>query len=285
MRGDGVRRSQHRYVMLRQVKAFAQRYGYAVRFLWGVTRGVSDCRHEELFAPIPGVEVRNISAGELAALSYFCQRDGGFTYHGEPFLMLRDGRIPSERFFSWDLAGSDALARSVRGPHPPLHAKACDSCRRRSMPYVRANGIRERLGIRVRVTESFTQRGKLHRTKSEIDQVLYSLYRIPWYVKVFIATDSEYVQKTLLAHFADAKVSSQTFRSHGGDRTLCSSRRQDCDENLSQRSGLPVRVPKGHQHRGIFERGPGAVEDHQGAVYRSGVHACEEDVSDQMKLL
>jgi hypothetical protein len=35
---------------------------------------------------------------------------------------------------------------------------------------------------------------------------LYALYRIPWYVKVFIATDSEYVQKTLLAHFSDAKV-------------------------------------------------------------------------------
>ena len=115
---------KHRYVMLRQVKAFAQRYGYGVRFLWGVTRGVSDCRHEELFAPIPGVEVRNISAGELAALSYFCQRDGGFTYHGEPFLMLRDGRIPGERFFSWDLAGSEALARKVRGPHPPL---ACET--------------------------------------------------------------------------------------------------------------------------------------------------------------
>ena len=197
---------KHRYVMLRQVKAFAQRYGYGVRFLWGVTRGVSDCKHEELFAPIPGVEVRNISAGELAALSYFCQRDGGFTYHGEPFLMLRDGRIPGERFFSWDLVGSETLARTVRGPHPPLHAKPCHSLQSQIDTYVRANGIRERLGIRVRVTESFTQRGKLHRTKSEIDQVLYSLYRIPWYVKVFIATDSEYVQKTLLAHFADAKV-------------------------------------------------------------------------------
>jgi hypothetical protein len=197
---------KHRYVMLRQVKAFAQRYGYGVRFLWGVTRGVSDCRHEELFAPIPGVEVRNISAGELAALSYFCQRDGGFTYHGEPFLMLRDGRIPSERFFSWDLVGSDLLGRSVREPYPALHAKVCDSLQTQIDAYVRTNGIRERLGIRVRVTESFTQRGKLHRTKPEIDQVLYSLYRIPWYVKVFIATDSEYVQKTLLAHFADAKV-------------------------------------------------------------------------------
>jgi len=197
---------KHRYVMLRQVRSFAQHYGYGVRFLWGVTRGVSDCRHEELFAPIPGVEIRNISAGELAALSYFCQRDGGFTYKGEPFMMLRDGERPAERFFSWDLAGSEGLARRVRGAHPALHARASDSLQKEIDAYVRANGIRERLGIRVRVTESLTQRGKLHRVKAELDAVLYSLYRIPWYVKVFIATDSEHVQKTLLAHFPDAKV-------------------------------------------------------------------------------
>lgn len=202
---------KHRYVMLRQVRAFAQHYGYGVRFLWGVTRGVSDCRHEELFAPIPGVEVRNISAGELAALSYFCQRDGGFTYHGEPFMMLRDGRIPGERFFSWDLVGSETLARKVRGSHPPLHAKPCHQLQTQIDAYVRANGIHERLGIRVRVTEALNQKGKLHRVKAELDEVLYSLYRIPWYVKVFIATDSEYVQKTLLAHFSDAKVLPKVF--------------------------------------------------------------------------
>lgn len=202
---------KHRYVMLRQVRSFAQHYGYGVRFLWGVTRGVSDCRHEELFAPIPGVEIRNISAAELAALSYFCQRDGGFTYKGEPFRMLREGERPAERFFSWDLVGSEGLARQVRGAHPALHARASDSLQKEIDAYVRANGIRERLGIRVRVTESLTQRGKLHRVKAELDAVLYSLYRIPWYVKVFIATDSEHVQKTLLAHFPDAKVLAKHF--------------------------------------------------------------------------
>jgi len=202
---------KHRYVMLRQVRSFAQHYGYGVRFLWGMTRGVSDCRHEELFAPIPGVEIRNISAGELAALSYFCQRDGGFTYKGEPFMMLRDGERPAERFFSWDLAGSEGLARRVRGSHPALHARASASLQNEIDAYVRANGIRERLGIRVRVTESLTQRGKLHRVKAELDAVLYSLYRIPWYVKVFIATDSEYVQKTLVAHFADVRLIPKEF--------------------------------------------------------------------------
>jgi len=197
---------KHRYVMLRQVRSFAQAYGYGVRLLWGVTRGVSDCRHEELFAPIPGVEIHNISAGELAALQHFCQKDGGFTYKREPLLMLRDGEWPGERFFSWDLVGSETLARKVKGPHPALHARPCHSLQTEIDAYIRANGIRDRLGIRVRVTESFTQRGKLHRTQSEIDRVLYGLYRIPWYVKVFVATDSEYVQNTLLAHFRDVKI-------------------------------------------------------------------------------
>jgi len=58
----------------------------------------------------------------------------------------------------------------------------------------------------VRATESLNHRCRLHRVNSEIDNVLYALYRIPWYVKVFIATDSEYVQKSLLAHFSDAKI-------------------------------------------------------------------------------
>jgi hypothetical protein len=202
---------KHRYVMLRQVRAFALRFGYGVRFLWGVTRGVSDCRHEELFAPIPGVDIRNISAGELAALQYFCQKDGGFTYKGEPLYVLRDVERPVERFFSWDLVDAETLSRRVPRPYPPLHARPCHSLQSEIDAYVRANGIRERLGIRVRVTESFTQRGKLHRVQSEIDHVLYALYRIPWYVKVFIATDSEYVQKTLLAHFRDAKFLPKRF--------------------------------------------------------------------------
>ena len=112
----GVR---HRYVMLRQVKAFADRYGYAVRMLWGVTGAVSNYRHENLFAPVPGVEIRNISKDELKAIAYFCERDGGFTYKGEPFRMLRAGETPGERFFSWDLAARGA-SNLVPRPFPQL---------------------------------------------------------------------------------------------------------------------------------------------------------------------
>src|SRR5579862_1075500 len=199
----GVR---HRYAMLRQVKGFADRYGYAVRFLWGMTRGVSDCRHEELFAAIPGVEVRNISADEVAAIRLSSETDGRFTYDGESLRMIRANEPPSERFFSWDLDGAEELARLAGGHCPPLYAKTCRSLQMQVDAYVHENGIWDRLGIRVRATESLNQRSRLHRVKSEMDHVLYALYRIPWYVKVFIATDSEYVQKSLLAHFSNAKV-------------------------------------------------------------------------------
>ena len=204
----GVR---HRYVLLRQVKAFADRYGYAVRMLWGVTYAVSDYRHEDLFAPVPGVEIRNISKEELKAVAYFCEKQGGFTYGGEPFRMLRSGETPGERFFSWDLAGSGTLAQMVPRPFPQLLAKPARAIQTQLESYIEANSIRDRLGIRVRAMELPNQKNRIHRLRSDLDAVLQSLYRIPWYVPVFIATDSEYVQKTLVAHFADARFLPKRF--------------------------------------------------------------------------
>jgi hypothetical protein len=204
----GVR---HRYLMLRQVKAFADRNGYAVQMLWGVTNAVSNYRHENLFAPVPGVEIRNISEEELKAIRYFCQKDGEFTYKGEALRMLRAGETPGERFFSWDLAGSGALANLVPRPFPQLIARPCGALQTKVEDYIRANSIQNRLGIRVRAMELPNQKNRVHRIKSELDAVLYSLYRIPWHVPVFIATDSEYVQKTLVAHFADARFLPKQF--------------------------------------------------------------------------
>lgn len=204
----GVR---HRYLMLRQVKAFANRHGYVVQMLWGVTGAVSNYRHEELFAPVPGVEIRNISKEELRAVRICCERDGGFIYRGEPLRMVRAGETPGERFFSWDLAGSSALANHVPRPFPQLLAKPCGALQTQVEGYIEANGIRNRLGIRVRAMELPNQKDRIHRIKSELDGVLSSLYRIPWYVPVFIATDSEYIQKTLVAHFADIRFLSKEF--------------------------------------------------------------------------
>jgi hypothetical protein len=197
----GVR---HRYVMLRQVKAYADRYGYKVRMLWGITGAVSNYRHEELFAPVPGVEIRNISREQDKAIKDYCERDGGFTYEGEPFRILRANQGQGERFFSWDLEGSGNLALLVPRPFPELLAMPCAPLRAEMSAYIKANRIHERLGIRIRAMELPNQKNRIHRIKSELDGVLHSLYRIPWYVSVFIVTDSEYVQQTLASHFVDA---------------------------------------------------------------------------------
>ena len=198
---SGVR---HRYLMLRQVKAYADRYGYKVRMLWGITGAVANHRHEELFAPIPGVEVRNISRNHLKTIRDFCERDGGFNYEGEPFRMRGIGQGQGERFFSWDLAGSGDLALLVPRPFPPLSARPSGRLQADIDAYIQTNRIHERLGIRVRAMELPNQKNRTHRIKSELDGVLHSLYRIPWYVPVFIVTDSEYIQHTLASHFVDS---------------------------------------------------------------------------------
>jgi hypothetical protein len=204
----GVR---HRYLMLRQVKAYADRYGYRVRMLWGITGAVSNYRHEDLFAPVPGVEIRNISRDELKAIRHLCEKDGGFNYEGEPFRMLRPNQGQGERFFSWDLEGSGNLALLVPRPFPQLLATPSAALRAEIDAYSRANRMHERLGIRIRAMELPNQKNRVHRNKAELDAVLHSLYRIPWYVPVFIVTDSEYVQQTLASHFADSKFFPKKF--------------------------------------------------------------------------
>jgi hypothetical protein len=205
---SGVR---HRYLMLRQVKAYADRYGYRVRMLWGITGAVSNYRHEELFAPVPGVEIRNISREELKAIKYFCEKDGGFRYEGEPFQMLRRDQGQGERFFSWDLKGSGNLALLVPRPFPQLLATPSAPLRAETDAYIKANRMHERLGIRIRAIEVPNQKNRIHRIKSELDAVLHQLYRIPRHVPVFIATDSEYVQQALALHFADSKFFPKKF--------------------------------------------------------------------------
>ena len=199
--GAGVR---HRYIMLSQVKAYADRYGYRVRMLWGATGGVADHRHEELFAPIPGIDIQNISKHQLRSIADLCARDGGFVYHGEPFHVARSDRGYSERFFSWDLAGSEDLSMRVPRPIPQLVATPSAPIQADIRAWVGANRVHTRLGIRVRAIEQLHRTNRVHRIKAELDAALQALYRIPWYVPVFIVTDSEYIQQRLASHFADS---------------------------------------------------------------------------------
>ena len=85
---------------------------------------------------------------------------------------------------------------SAAAPAAPLQS-AIDS-------YIAANRVHGRLGIRVRAMELPNQKNRTHRIKSELDAVLRSLYQIPWYIPVFIVTDSEYIQQALASHFADS---------------------------------------------------------------------------------
>lgn len=210
---SGVR---HRFIVLRQVKAFADHFGYTVHFLWGVSKGVSFCRYEELFLPVPGVAVQNVAADVFAWLGKRAEAGEDIGYQGHRLQVVPPLKtLPVEgdgSLFCWDMHGCPLLAALMpRRSLPLLVAEPAAKVKAWTDAYIRANGVPERLGIRVRVTELLSQSRKPHRVQAELDEVLRSLYRIPWYVRVFIATDSEYLQQMLAAHFVDARFLPKRF--------------------------------------------------------------------------
>jgi len=204
---SGVR---HRYRVLQQVRRFAQMSGYSMRMLWGVTSGVSYCRHEDLFEDVPGVDIENISEEELRNLSGQV-RAGKVLYKWETLHALAPRETPVDRFFAWDCEIAEALGKRIPLPAAPLIAKLCPSLQAQADDYGRQIGVRDRLGIRVRVTESANDHRRPHRIKSELDATLAALYMIPSRTPVFIATDSEYVQQCLTAHFEDFRIVPKQF--------------------------------------------------------------------------
>jgi hypothetical protein len=204
----GVR---HRYRVMRQVKSFADRFGYSVRMLWGVTSGVSYCRHEELFKAVPGVAIDNLSAEELLCIMRQAMAGGTVRYRGEALRVLRPGESLVDRFLSWDCPMAEALGELVPGGTFPIDATPSPALQSQVDVYLRANRIQERLGIRVRVTENPKEGRKPHRVKAELDATLESVSRIPRETPVFIATDSEYIQEGLLSHFIDTRFFPKRF--------------------------------------------------------------------------
>lgn len=205
---SGVR---HRMVMLSCVKHFAASRGYSVCMLWGVTSHVSFCRFEELFSPIPGIAVSNISAEGLDDLFRKVRARKSVRLGDKLFQPFAPGFTPCGNLVSWDLRASSALADLV--PGRPLTILARPSARVLGdlNTYVRNHGIDSRLGIRIRVEESLRRDRKPHRIKRELDEVLKSIVRIPWYTRVFVATDSEYVQQLLASHFSDTRFLPKKF--------------------------------------------------------------------------
>ena len=209
--GSGVR---HRFMVLSALKHFADHNGYSMCMLWGVTRGVAFCRFEELFAPLPGVRIVNISDEALAEVAQCAYKKQAITFGSQPLPLFpadQPGWKRPDRFFSWDLTGAFALAREVSGPLKHLVAPANRSIRERVEAYVRRHGVESRIGIRVRVEEYSERNRKPHRIQRELDEVLASIIRLPWHSRVFIATDSQYIQTMLASHFNDARYIAKQF--------------------------------------------------------------------------
>jgi len=201
----------HRFAVLSAVKHFADHFGYSVCMSWGVTRGVSYCRFEELFAPVPGVRIVNVSPEQVTEYER-CARSGrDMIVEGLPFRVFRPGEPPSGNLFSWDLAGCFALTKLVPGRRSHLVARPSATIRMDASAYARAHHIDKRLGIRVRVEEYLSRNRKPHRVTQELNEVLKSIIRLPWHTKTFIATDSEYIQLMLASHFPDTRYLPKRF--------------------------------------------------------------------------
>jgi hypothetical protein len=202
--GSGVK---HRFALLHQVKNFGRLHGYEVHFLWGVTKGVAHCRWEELFGPLDSIRVSNISEAEVGRLDRVQQAHDAIDYDGERLDVVRDGCPLTARMFGFNLPASGYLERLVPNSARPkmrLLATPSEAIRRAVDDLVWRHGLRERIGIRVRVTEAPRDKRRPHRILAELDDCLAPLLRLPAALPVFIVTDSEYIQQALAAHFHDA---------------------------------------------------------------------------------
>lgn len=197
---SGVR---HRIRMLSNVKHFADLNAYDTRLLWGMTSGVAFCRFEELFSPIPGIAVTNLLPHQLWELMQSTRSNRRLRVGEKHYEIFRPGLKPKTDFFCWDIR--DSIALKLLSPTPSLLITVRPSAplRREVAGFVHKNRLTERLGIRIRVEENIAKTRKPRRIARELDNMVASLARIPWYVPVFVATDSEYIQQMVASHFAD----------------------------------------------------------------------------------
>jgi hypothetical protein len=198
--GSGIR---HRFRMLSAVKSFADKHQYAVALLWGATGGVADCRFEDLLAPVRGVVVKDVLEQHLTEIRRMSGNHPRIRLGNLEFQVFRPERKPTGNLFSWDLRCGSALGDLGPRPWKQLVAKPSAAIRWQAEIFARAHAMSERVGIRVRVEEIDSGKRKPHRMQRELDEVVKSIIRIPWYVKVFVVTDSEYIQQMLASHFAD----------------------------------------------------------------------------------
>jgi hypothetical protein len=179
--------------------------------LWGVTSGVANCRFEELLSPIPKIGVINVSVPYLRRIETSVRSGKRISIGQYRFSRFRPDRQIKGNLISWDFIDAEVLARLVPGHPDAVMAHVSQRITMRADAYVRENEIPDRLGIRVRVEEYLSRNRKPHRVRKELDDAIKQLVSISPYTRVFIATDSEYVQQRLVSHFQDAKYLDKPF--------------------------------------------------------------------------
>jgi hypothetical protein len=220
---SGIR---HRFVTLNQLTNFARHRGYTLHFLWGVSEAVGYCRFEELFSPLPGIGIINLSEFEIKELERIYRRSRTIPLGNQTFAVYRPGDLPEERMFVFDLWGdfeeTTALLQLVPADlRLPEHLRAHPSSalKKEADGFIHLNNLSTRVGIRIRVTENPNDGRSLCRRQQELDRTIKSIIGMPWYVPVFVVTDSEYVLQMLTSHFHNIRFLAKKYteRDIGGN--------------------------------------------------------------------
>lgn len=209
---------KHRFVSLNHLANFARYWGYRLHFLWGASEGVGYCRFEELFSPLPGIKVIDLSEFELKELERIYRSSRTIHLGRQPFALYRAGDLLEDSMFAFDLWGdfeeTTALEQMVpASSRLPEHLRAHPSreLQAQADAFIRMHDLASRVGIRVRVTENPKDGRTLSRNQQELDRAVKAIIRIPWYVPVFVVTDSEYVLHMLTSHFHDVRFLAKQF--------------------------------------------------------------------------
>jgi len=204
----------HRFRVMNHVKAFADSAGYRVYFLWGVSSAVAYCRFEDLLSPVPGVQVVNVSEQELLEVERATAKSKSIRFGNQGLAVYHRGGALSDSMFAFDIAAGEALehlARCKSRLAKPIYAIPAPEIRRQASAHIRNLDLSRRVGIRVRVTECNIDGRKPRRRRRELDDTVRSIIRMPWHVRVFVVTDSEYIQQMLASHFHDTRFLAKRF--------------------------------------------------------------------------
>jgi len=209
---------KHRFISLNHAAAFARFKQYKLKFIWGTSEGVGYCKFQDLFAPVPDVGVINASESELKEIGATCRRSKTMRFRDEQLSVYRPGSQLGDDAIAFDLWGDFAETTALY-KQVPLQFRATEilkatpsaELQHQADLFIRRHGLEKRIGIRVRVTENPADGRNLCRIQRELDAAVTSIIQLPWYVRVFIVTDSEYMQQMLASHFPDSKVLPKRF--------------------------------------------------------------------------